>query len=1036
MDSKKLESIFPLAPQQQGVFLESRASTATGLHIEQEIHSLCGPLDVDALCSAWQSVVDRHAMLRTAFVWKGQEQPLQAVLRYVRTTVDVHDVRRLDREQQRLNLEEFLAADRRQGFELNRPPLARLTLFRTGDETFDLVRTYHHILIDGWSVPILTHDLMRFYANVRNGETILVEPASSYRDYVAWLKRQDNGRAEEYWRYVMSGVRQCTPIGRPSVVAARLDVPQTYRTVESRLSALDTAALRTLARVHGLTLNTVLQGAWALLLSRYSGERDIVFGTTVSGRSADIPNADSTVGLFVNTLPFRLLVQPEMPLAAWLETVQTRHLRLRQFEHCSTGQIHQWTDMPPTLPLFESAVVYENYPESPAVPGAAELNLEDIRKARSIGAQTKFAVTLLIIVDDDVPLRMVYDPRRFNEGGADQIVDHFSRLLSRIATMPDCDLQALLADWPNLQVPRFRALPRRDVSADTDFASAPRNSVESALAGIWSEVLGLDRVGIFDDLLQLGAHSLIATQAVARIRSVMRVDLPLAAIFNSPTISELSDVISLLQSSGGRSEVSALTPVERDRSLPLSFAQQRLWLLEQLDPGLAIYNSPCSIAIAGRLDADALARSLSEIISRHEVLRTVFGREGEEPVQIVMAPRPFALASIDVSTLSADAKTREIERLMRDEVDTPFNLSLDLMVRGKLVHLGSDEHRLLLTVHHIASDRWSFAILMKELAAFYAAFSRGNPSPLPNLEIQYADYAVWEREKLSGSLYADQLHYWQRRLADVSSEPLLITDRPRAENSVYTGESYISTVSIGTRRALQAMAGEAGCTLYMVLLAAMHVLLHYRSGRNEIVTGSNVANRENLEIEALIGFFVNQIVLTSDVSGDPTFRAFLGTVREVVLQGYAHQQVPFDLVLADQKRERSLNLTPLFQVLFVQNTPIDPIELQGITIMAPEFDASTSKFDLAVFAQETGDGLQFTWIYKTDLFFASTITAIADQLGSLLTAVAADPGLVVSALIAVLTQRDKEKQVLEKSNRERTSRLKFQSVRPRAVQAE
>ncbi|MCY2977445.1 MAG: amino acid adenylation domain-containing protein, partial [Planctomycetota bacterium] len=431
-----------------------------------------------------------------------------------------------------------------------------------------------------------------------------------------------------------------------------------------------------------------------------------------------------------------------------------------------------------------------------------------------------------------------------------------------------------------------QALPAPDESRpdlETDYV-APRNPIEEQLNAIWCDVLGLAQIGIHDNFFALGGHSLLATRVIARISSALRVDLPMRKLFESPTITEFASEIETLRSGGLIANSTALMRVDRDQidRLPLSFGQQRLWFLEQMEGELTAYNMPYGWKLRGSLDVEALRRALEEIVQRHEPLRTTFAILDDAPVQLIQPSGRFELLVEDLSSFASEVQAAEIQRCCGLEAEKPFNLSTDLMLRASLLHLANDEHLLLLTMHHIASDGWSLSILWRELAGLYDAYSRGAESNLRELPVQYADYAIWQRSELESQRLEQLLQYWREHLSGVNVLQLP-TDRPRPPLPSYRGAKHSFELPEALVSQLKRLSQTAGVTLHMTLLAAFQTLLSRYSGQHDIAVGVPVAGRNQTELEDLIGFFVNTLVLRTDLSDDPTFRELLGRVREVSL---------------------------------------------------------------------------------------------------------------------------------------------------------
>ncbi|MFD8819333.1 amino acid adenylation domain-containing protein, partial [Streptomyces sp. NPDC059627] len=538
---------------------------------------------------------------------------------------------------------------------------------------------------------------------------------------------------------------------------------------------------------------------------------------------------------------------------------------------------------------------------------------------------------------------------------------------------------AALPLTPNGKLDRA-ALPAPDTARPELGAFVPpTGTTEELLAGIWARLLGADRVGALDGFFELGGHSLLATQVISRIREVFGAEVALAALFEHPTLRGLAAVV---DETGPGSAAPPITSMPRDRALPLSFAQQRLWFLNQLEPGSAEYNLPSPIPLAGPVDVAALGAALTALAARHEVLRTrlVAGPDGLA-YQVIDPPRPVPLPLADVSGV-ADPLTAA-RRLVAVDTAEPFELESGPLLRACLIRLADTRHVLALTVHHVAYDDWSDRILRRDLSSLYEAFRAGEPDPLPELAVQYADFAVWQRAWLAEDVQDRQLAYWRDRLAELPVLELPL-DRPRPALRSAVGAALRFTVPGEVVRGLHEVTRAGGATMYMTLLAAFSVLLGRYSGQDDIVVGTPVAGRNRAETEDLIGFFVNTLVLRTDLSGDPSFAELLGRVRETALGAYAHQDLPFEQLVDALVTERDRSRTPLFQVLFdyyrqetgARSDATDATE----TVQA----GVTAKFDLRLVVVEDDDGLTATIEYAVALFDAATIDRLARQLRMLL----------------------------------------------------
>ncbi|HST60441.1 MAG TPA: amino acid adenylation domain-containing protein, partial [Longimicrobium sp.] len=486
---------------------------------------------------------------------------------------------------------------------------------------------------------------------------------------------------------------------------------------------------------------------------------------------------------------------------------------------------------------------------------------------------------------------------------------------------------------PNGKVDR-KALPAPEGRADERAYVAPRTPEEEALAEIWREVLRVDRVGLEDDFFELGGHSLLATQVLSRVRRELGVELPLRAFFEASTVRALGERLHGAVAADGP----ALAPVERAGLAPLSFAQERMWFLERMSPASGMYNMADVLALDGPLDVEALRAALEAVVARHEVLRTRYVEVDGVPLQDVMPPPRFLLPVEDVAEAA-------VQERMRDEARAPFDLDTQIPIRARLLRLVPERHVLLLTAHHIASDAWSWGVLLREMTQAYGAALLGEEAAFAPLPVQYADYAVWQRAWLHGPVMEGQLAFWRGRLAGAPALLELPYDRPRPAEQDEEGGVLHAALPPETVRAARQLARRDGATLYMVLLAAWKATLHRWSGETDIVVGSPIAGRARPETEGLVGLFVNTLALRTDLGGNPSFRTLLGRVRDTALEAYAHQDVPFEKLVEVLQPPRQAGHTPFFQVtLVLLNTPSAELAVPGLTFRPVEVDSGTSKF--------------------------------------------------------------------------------------------
>ena len=1495
-----LEDLYPLTPLQQGMLFHALYTPGSSAYFEQFTCRLVGALDVDAFRRAWQQVLDRHPALRTGFEWEELEEPVQIVYGGLELPFELLDWRHVPAEDRLETIEALLAEDRERGFDPKEPPLLRVFLAQLGEGEYFLLWSHHHMLLDGWCLGSIFREIFAFYQAFSRGETRELPSPRPFRDYIAWLQEQDPERPETYWRQALEGFSEATD---PGVVAtAKEGAAPDIRQVELRLAVEKTTALEGFARQARVTLATLVQGIWALLLARYAESQDVTFGVTVSGRPADLRGAESMVGLFINTLPFRTRVPRGLPLGEWLSRLQAQGGELRDLEHTPLVEIQRWSEIAADRPLFESHLTFENYPvdagfgeleglglemheprllerthyplsllaapgerlkvllgwdaervEKDAAhrlfdhllvllesfPGSTDRSLEElpilglserlqvlsewndtarvlagsersldelvVEQARrtpeavaveadgrclsyhlllakaddlahalgglGVGPEVRVGIALerslelmvgllgilrvggafvpldpsqpkprlsliledlahggeppliltrnheaaalpegdfrqlqldeplpevvgdrvsprsnphgaayvlytsgstgrpkgavnshraivnrllwmqrayrlssadhvlqktpisfdvsvweffwplltgsrlvflepgghldaealvatmrsrrittlhfvpsmlrLFLVhpeselcrdlrqvvlsgeglpadlkdlffdrlgDAGVELHNLYGPteaaidvsyqpcsRRF-EGAvepigrpidnlrlyvlgrdlrprpmglsgevhiagvglargylnrpaltaatfvpdplardlasnrlyktgdlgrqrADGVIEFLGRIdfqvkirgvrielgeigavLGRHPGVGDCavvarpdnagdlalvayvvpaasgpvdlgELRAYLGDhlpasmvpqsWTMLEVlPKTasgkldrRALPDPDLKRHRDAPLAPRTPYEEALVEIWSEVLGLEDIGVHDAFFDLGGHSLRAMQVMSRIRRAFDRDLPLRTLFEASTVARLARVLEGELASARITE--PLLPRQGEEDPPLSLAQQRLWFFDQLQPGSSFYNLTRALRLSGDLRSEVLEAALAEVVRRHEALRTTVHTENGEGIQrIAPAETPFHLPMIDLSGLEGrEAAARQV--ILR-EARRPFDLASGPLFRANLLRLAEEQQILLLVMHHIISDGWSMDLLLRETVTLYRAASVGQPSPLPELEVQYPDYALWQRRWLSGEVLEEQLSWWRERLGDPPVVELPL-DRPRPHQHAFRGERLHFRLDAEVSEELRALGRQEGATLFMVLATGLFAWLHRVTGLEDLVVGTPVANRGRREIESLVGFFVNTLVVRGRFPDDPSFEEALDHVREQCLGAYAHQDLPFERLVNEVAPERDLGRSPLFQVMLALESPA-PFHFEGLEVEAVPVDLGAEIFDLSLALREGEGGVEGWLGTRGDLFDRTTAERFRRGLQTVFEAVAEDPEQVFSEL--------------------------------------
>jgi len=1504
---ENIQDIYPLSPMQQGMLFHSIYAPETEVYSEQLDCQLNGRLNIEAFQKAWQEVLNRHDILRSAFVWEDVDEPLQIVHQQLEIPFKVLDWSNKSEKEKKL-INDFVDEQRKEGFELNDAPLISITLIQLSENTFHFILRHHHLLLDGWGMPIVLGEVFKLYDAYDKGNEIFLETPRPFSDYISWLQQQDMEQAKTFWKNRLQGITSPTPL---SVVKPNHTSNSEYKVVSHLINDDLSARLHAITKEQQITLNTIMQGTWGILLSRYGRLDDVVFGATVSGRPAEIPGIETMVGLFINTLPVRVKPRQTTSFLDLFQNLQMEQAETRQFEYSPLVEIHGQTDVPKELPLFNSLLVFENYPVDETMKQQeSELSISGLNSFE----RTNYPLTLVFAPGKSIAMKIAYESDHFSDQTIQRIFNHFEILLQAFVNSPEQkhdsisllsekEKQLTIGDWnqtkaeypdkisihekfeiiaeafpnniaiveaskelpekisykdlnekanrlaryllekgvtketfiaicldrspemiisclavlkagcayvpidsnypsdrieyiikdskasfvissshlnaipptknidsifldqleknlskqknenPNIEVDPYnlayiiytsgstgkpkgvmlrhggllntiqaqkvdfkinqesrimqfssfsfdasvceiylallngaelhlvdrdtilskaelsRFINERKISAITfppsmlavladehfphlktvvtvgeacslelsekwrsrtcfingygpteasigcvwgeitkpeketittpigkpiindriylldenynpvpigvagelcisspglargylnnpdltaekfipnpysdepgdclyrsgdlarwlddgrlefvgridfqvkirgnrielgeiesvinshdlirevivlpigdnaedkklvayivgenesppdiqslkDFIKAdlpeymmpsayifldnfpltnsgkvdrraltkpdsfdststvqfvsPRNQEEELLAGLWSDILKISKVGIYDNFFDLGGHSLLATQLISRVRDAFDVELPLKALFDDPTIANLATQIDVFRSQGSGNDVPEIEKADRSADLPLSFSQQRLWFLDQLQPGGSFYNIPSAFKLKGQLNFEALQKSIKLLIQRHEVFRTTFADKSGKPVQVISDNLELNLEIEDLTGLEKDACEIEIRKRAKAEATYAFNLATGPLIRVKLLKTSNVEHIIIFTVHHIISDGWSMGIMISEIATFYEAFSTENEPEIDELSIQYADYATLQKNWLQGEVLENQLNYWKDKIGIDPPVLELPIDHPRPAVQTFAGSSITREIPAELTQKIKQLSSQESVTPFMMLLAAFQSLLHRYSGQDDIIVGSPIANRRHSETEKLIGFFVNNLILKNTFADDPEFGELLRQVRETTLASYAHQDIPFEQLVDALVTKREMSHPAIFQVMFVfQNLPASGIDLPDLRMESLNEETNSAKFDLSVTMGETIDSLVMSFEYNTDLFEPGTIERMMTHFENLLYSVVEDSEQVISE-IDFLGQTEKQ----------------------------
>ncbi|MFA7404714.1 MAG: aminotransferase class III-fold pyridoxal phosphate-dependent enzyme [Pelobacteraceae bacterium] len=1035
--------VVPMSSAQRRIYILCQYEEGEGPYHLSGATLVEGPLDLDKLKAAFTRLVERHESLRTGFDMLDGEL-MQTVLNDAPLAITRLE---LPAEEVREAIARFISP-----FDLTRPPLLRILTVKTGPDRHIIVLDSHHIALDGFSLNILISEFMRLYS----GEQ-LSWPAPQYRDYVrmqqTYLESSAAGVDEQFWLDRLAG--QLPVLQLPNDFSR----PDWYQFAGDNVrAAYDrelTSALKQAAAKSGTTLFMFLLAGFAALLQRLTSQDEMVVGVAVSSRDAATLN---TIGMFANTLPLRIAMDTTAGFDTFARTLTRETFTAFEHQQYPFERIVERLNLPVDTgrnPLFDACFSFENADERgmkienltaghydlPRSVSMFDLSLEVIEEQGTLRVIFEFPTALFrreSVVRWEESFRAILQEVEKNPAlpvGAIETPVPGSR--KRPVPAPDpaparpaasrptaSDLQAYLAaHLPAHMIPStFHSLERIPLTPNgkvdrnallstvtaglapaASGADMPRTERERQIAAIWQEVLDLPVVGIHDSFFSIGGHSLKAVRAVARIQKELGIGIRLKDLFAHPTVAGLA----ALAEQTSRAVAEAIPRVADASGHQLSHAQKRLWLLDQTGKGAASYNMSGSWLIDGPLDIDALHKSFEQTVARHEAFRTSFVQREGVPSQVIAADVAVRIAEAD---LRMDPQAEEHAKgLAVTEGKTPFILSEAPLLRILLIRLpagedGAERNILVVTMHHIIGDGWSIGILMRELTRLYAGES---PDALPPLPIRYRDYAAWHNRLIAGEVGKEARTYWRETLSGGIAPLELPTDFPRPD--VVTGQGASVALEFGRELTLgvNRLAAQYGATLFMTLLAGITVLLHARSGQDDIVVGAPVAGREHPDLEPQIGFYLNTLALRTKIRSEENFGMLLGRVKKMVENSFAHQEYPFDLIVEELALPQDQGRNPLFDVLFVlQNNEPAGLLLAGARVSPYLEGALMSKFDLMFDLADGGNkggGIGGNIEYSADLYRPETVAQFGADLVKLLEAAVADPSVTLAELDLLLS---------------------------------
>ncbi len=980
-------TVSPLSHNQRALwFIQQEVPQTAAYHVAAAAR-ITSPVDIAALHDTAQALSDRHPMLRSTYVLTDDGQLTMRIHDVIDIAFDRVDVTGIGENA----LQDCVEAEHRRPFDLEHGPVFRCTLFTRAPDDHVLLLNMHHIAGDAWSLLLAIEEFLALYAEATGiAAKPLPHPGKEYTVFVEWQARfieSATGAAlGETWQRTLAAPRGEVEIPPDRQRPER----KSYRGAAHRFAIppLLAARVRTFAREQGTTLYAVLLATYAAMLYRLSGTTDVIIGTPTFGRSQD--DFTRTIGHFVNPVPMRIAVESTLSFRDLLGRVS------QTVRRALDGQDY------PLLLMVQHAHVARDVSRSPLFEAFFGLlafdqlrdGVSDERQARPLSTVQDVAglrIGPYLLRQHDTQFSLALQFSELN-GALDGSLTYCTDLYDAETAARLCAHYITLLDGAIVNVDQaVEALPPQARRLGGDDAAVAPGGMSAAAQRL------LDELEARDVRLQLDGDKL-------------KVNAPVGALTD-----ELKSRMSLLKSELIDATKAAAAPrgglrrVARTPPLPISYAQQRLWFLDQMEPGNSHYNIAFPLRISGALDVAAMARALNALPLRHEALRTRIRNVDGNPRAELMDDVGSVVRMVDISDRPADARVQEALRLADSHGRRAFDLANGPLIACLLVRLADDDHVLVISMHHIASDGWSIAVASQEICAVYDAAVARIPSPLPALALQYIDFAAWQREQMNSGLLAQQVGFWQRELAGAPVLLELPTDRPRPLMLTYRGARRRFRIEPEQLLSLKAFARANGVTLYMLLLAAWQILLHRYTGQDDVVVGSPLANRDDPALEPVIGCFVNNVAMRGRLGGNPPFREFLTQTSKAVLAAFDNREVPFDRIVEALRPARSTSHSPLFQAMFtLQSFPVDPAQPQGLKmeLMSLRDDANEpSRFDITMEIDEHQDGLRTIYEYATDLFDEATIARMFGEYVELLRQALAAPDLRLRD-IPMLTAND------------------------------
>jgi amino acid adenylation domain-containing protein len=998
INPKNIENILALTPMQEGMLFHYLKDPESDYYFEQLTLQISGAIDAERFEKAWNFVIETNEMLRAVFRWEKIETPIQIILKEHILHPGYYDLSGLDANEKKKKSEEIKSKDREKKLDLREVPF-RVTLCRIGKDKYEMIISNHHILYDGWSNGIILKEFFNAYDYLSGGKPVTGAVKTPFKEFVKGIRSRDIEKEEKFWEDYLRG----DDAGPGSSIKRRSKEIKNTGTYRLKFPDETHKQLKEFAGRRKITSSPVFYCTWAILLQKLNPGSDVLFDTTVSGRSVKIKGIEDIVGLFINTLPVRISFRADEKISGFVSRMHHMLQELEEFANSSRLIIEEKLDKYYRETLFDPVFVIENYPLKKSMMGEkGGLRVDSF----SILERTRYDLTIIITIFDDIELSVTYNERLFDEETVKKLFGNFLFILAEILESPQKKVSAAAASV-KVEGEKNRIRRNKECSAESGPMGeyvGPGNPVEEKLVEIWSQVLRVDKAGIGIDhnFFDFGGHSLKASLMAARIHRAFHVKVPLAEIFQRPTVRELAGYIQ----TAGEDRHLSIEAVESKDYYPVSAVQGRMYALQKMDPASTAYNVSSVIVVEGLIESErrqAFEKAFEKMFRRHESLRTSIRLIHGEPVQRIHPPGEFKIDYYDAET-GEGSETGIIKDFIR-----PFDLANPPLMRIGLVQTGKERHLLLFDAHHIVSDGTSMNLFIKEWMAFY----RGEEVALPL--IRYKDFAEWQNRRSRGKMLKVQESWWLKRFSGELPALKLPTDFPRTPERIASsrGDTLDFAVSKELCEKIRVLEKESSATLYMILLAATNVLLMKYTGQEDIVVGSLTDGRSHLDLQTVVGAFIATLAMRNFPNREKSFRDFLQEVKTDTLKAFENSDYQFEELLKNIRVRREGSRNPLFDTMFLlQNYDWTELSIEGPVFRPYPFQSGTSTVELRVTAVESQSGIDIEVQYASRLFKKSTIRRLSGHYIKILEEVTGDAGKKL-AEIAILTEEEKKKILLD-----------------------